>query len=196
MFTGIVSGLGRVVALEKNRGDRRLTIEAPAGFLRRSKLGDSIAVNGVCLTVAGVRGRRFTADVSVETLDATTAKSWVLGDELNLEKALALGQPLGGHLVSGHVDGVGRLIAKHRDARSWRMEFSLSKPLARYVARKGSVCIDGVSLTINGINGLRFGVNIVPHTHQSTTLGRLQPGAPVNIEVDLIARYLERLRSP
>lgn len=193
MFTGIVTGLGRIAALEKNRGDRRLTIETPAGFLKGSRPGDSIAVNGVCLTVAGARGRRFTADVSVETLSATTAGSWGPGDQLNLEKALALGQPLGGHLVSGHVDGVGRLVSKKRDARSWRMEFSLPKPLARYVARKGSVCIDGVSLTVNRIKGLRFGVNIVPHTHQSTTLGRLQPGAPVNIEVDLIARYLERL---
>lgn len=195
MFTGIVVAQGRIAALNKSGGDRRLTIETPAGFLKRSKPGDSVAVNGVCLTVAGTRGRQFTADVSVETLNATTARIWRADDALNLEKALALGQPLGGHLVSGHVDGVGRLVSKQRDARSWRMEFSLPKPLARYLARKGSVCIDGVSLTVNGINGLRFGVNIVPHTHQSTTLGRLQPGAPVNIEVDLIARYLERLRS-
>ncbi len=195
MFTGIVTGLGSVAALKKNGGDRRLTVETPAGFLKARKPGDSIAVNGVCLTVAGLRGRRFSADISVETLNATSAGTWGVGDALNLEKALALGQPLGGHLVSGHVDGVGRLVSKRREARSWRMEFSMPKSMARYLARKGSVCIDGVSLTVNVIKGLKFGVNIVPHTYQSTTLGRLLPGAPVNIEVDLIARYLERLRS-
>ena len=192
MFTGIVTGRGSVIALEKNGGDRRMTVETPAGFLKGSKLGDSIAVNGVCLTVAGMRGGRFTADVSVETLRATTAKAWGVGDALNLEKALALGQPLGGHLVSGHVDGAGRLVSKKREARSWRMEISLPKSLARYVSRKGSICIDGVSLTVNKIKGILFEVNIVPHTHRNTTLGRLLPGDPVNIEVDLIARYLAR----
>lgn len=195
MFTGIIIGLGRISALEKKGGDRRLTIETPAGFLKKVRIGDSIAVSGVCLTVAKISGRRFIADVSVETLNATSAHIWRVGDELNLEKALALGQPLGGHLVSGHVDGVGRLLSKQRDARSWRMVFSLPQPLARYVSRKGSICLDGVSLTVNKIKGIQFEVNIVPHTHGNTTLGQLLPGAPVNVEVDLIARYLDRLKS-
>lgn len=195
MFTGIIIGLGRIASLEKKGGDRRITIETPAGFLKKVRIGDSIAVSGVCLTVAKMSGRRFMADVSLETLKASSAHTWRIGDELNLEKALALGQPLGGHLVSGHVDGVGRLVSKQRAARSWRMVFSLPRPLARYVSRKGSVCLDGVSLTVNKIKGMQFEVNIVPHTHGNTTLGRLLPGAPVNIEVDLIARYLERLKS-
>lgn len=193
MFTGIVSGKGSISAIEKIGGDRRLTIETQAGFLKGVKTGDSIAVSGVCLTVAGMGRRSFQADVSTETLSATTAGTWRRGSRVNLEKALTLGEPLGGHLVSGHVDGVGRLVSTKREARSWRMKFSLSRPLARYVSRKGSVCLDGVSLTVNKIKDLQFEVNIVPHTCRNTTLGLLKPGDPVNIEVDLIARYLERL---
>lgn len=195
MFTGIVESLGQVVAAEKHGRDRRLTIEAAGRFLRGVKAGDSIACSGVCLTVAGLRGRRFAADVSVETLAATTAAAWRAGTVLNLEKALTLARPLGGHLVSGHVDGVGRLAGRRKDARSWRLRFTLPRGLARYVAKKGSVCVDGVSLTVNEVGARAFGVNIVPHTLRHTTLGRLDPGDAVNVEVDLLARYLERLRS-
>jgi riboflavin synthase len=198
MFTGIVSGVGRVVAVGRRGRDARLSIEAPAGFLRGVKAGDSIACGGVCLTVAALARRRFTVDASVETLGLTTAGAWRAGTRLNLEKALALSQPLGGHLVSGHVDGVGRLVSRKADGRSQRLEFSLPRALARYVARKGSICVDGVSLTINDVSAKaggagRFGVNIVPHTLRHTTLGRLAPGDAVNLEVDLVARYLEKL---
>lgn len=193
MFTGLVSAIGTLVAIEHRGGDRRITVEAGAKFLKGVAPGDSIACSGVCLTVTTLRGGRFTADISVETLGATTARSWRAGTALNLEKALALGQPLGGHLVSGHVDGVGRLAARKADARSSRLQISVPKGLARYIAKKGSVCVDGVSLTVNAVGGGGFGVNIIPHTLQHTTLGRLRPGDPVNLEVDLLARYLERL---
>ena len=193
MFTGIVANVGKLVTVEHRGGDRRLFIEAKAGFLKGVKVGDSIACSGVCLTVAALKGRRFAADVSVETLTSTTARSWRPGTALNLEKALTLAQPLGGHLVSGHVDGVGRLESRQADARSARLRFEVPRELARYIARKGSVCVDGVSLTVNDEGAAGFGVNIVPHTLKHTTLGRLQPGDPVNLEVDLLARYLERL---
>lgn len=193
MFTGLIQSVGTLVSVEHRGGDRRLLIEAGAGFLRGVKRGDSIACSGVCLTVAGIKGRRFTADVSVETLTTTTARSWHAGTALNLEKALTLAQPLGGHLVSGHVDGVGRLAGRKTEGRSARLRFTVPRGLARYIARKGSVCVDGVSLTVNSVGGGGFGVNIVPHTLRHTTLGRLQPGDPVNLEVDLLARYLERL---
>jgi len=193
MFTGIVSAIGRVVALEFRGGDRRLTLEAGAGFLKGVRAGDSIACGGVCLTVAALKAKRFVADVSVETLTATTAGSWRAGAQVNLEKALTLAQPLGGHLVSGHVDGVGRLAARKADGRSARLTFNAPRALMRYVARKGSVCVDGVSLTVNETGAAGFGVNIVPHTLRHTTLGQLSPGDPVNLEVDLLARYLEQL---
>lgn len=193
MFTGIVEALGTVVSVEKRGRDRRIVIEAPARFLKSAKLGDSIACGGVCLTVAGKRANRFTADVSVETLEATTAGAWRKGSRINLEPALTLAKPLGGHLVSGHVDGTGRLAGREVEARSVRMTFALPKSLIRYVARKGSICVDGVSLTVNEAGEGGFGVNIVPHTLRHTTLGGLAPGDPVNLEVDLIARYLERL---
>jgi len=193
MFTGIVCSIGTLVSVEHRGGDRRLAIEAGPGFLRGVKLGDSIACSGVCLTVAGLRGRRFAADVSVETLTATTARSWHAGTALNLERALTLAQPLGGHLVSGHVDGVGRLAERRAEGRSVRLRFTVPRGLSRYIARKGSVCVDGVSLTVNAVGRAGFGVNIVPHTLRQTTLGRLKPGDPVNLEVDLLARYLERL---
>jgi riboflavin synthase len=193
MFTGLVSGVGRVVAAARRGRDARLSIEAPRGFLKGVKAGDSIACGGVCLTVAARTPRRFTVDVSAETLGATTAAGWRAGTHLNLEKALTLAQPLGGHLVSGHVDGVGRLASRRADGRSERLRFSLPRALARYVARKGSICVDGVSLTVNDEGAGRFGVNIVPHTLRHTTLGRLAPGDAVNLEVDLVARYLEKL---
>jgi riboflavin synthase len=193
MFTGIVESIGVVVDSVATGQDRRLTLDAPPRVLKGVRSGDSIACGGICLTVARVRGRRFSADVSVETLRHTTAGIWRKATPVNLEKALTLAQPLGGHLVSGHVDGVGRLASRKKEARSVRMTFSLPAALARYVARKGSICVDGVSLTVNGAGAREFGVNIVPHTLRHTTLGRLQPGDPVNLEVDLLARYLERL---
>ena len=193
MFTGIIGSVGTLVSVEHRGGDRRLVVEAGKAFLRGVKPGDSIACSGVCLTVAGLRGARFTADVSVETLTATTAGSWRAGTALNLEKALTLAQPLGGHLVSGHVDGVGRLAARRADGRSQRLRFTVPRSLARYIARKGSVSVDGVSLTVNDVDANRFGVNIIPHTLSQTTLGALTAGSTVNIEVDLVARYLERL---
>lgn len=194
MFTGIIEVLGRIASVEERDGDRRLLIEAGA-LLAQAKLGDSIAVNGACLTVAEIRGTQFAADVSRETLSATTAGSWSVGQAVNLEAALTAGKALGGHLVSGHVDGVGTLRDKHQDARSWRLRFEVPAALSRYIARKGSITVDGVSLTVNEADGRAFAVNMVPHTLQHTTLGRLQPGDAVNLEVDLIARYLEKLIS-
>jgi riboflavin synthase len=193
MFTGITETLGKVLSAETHGGDRRLSLEAPAAFLKGVRVGDSIACSGVCLTVAALRGRRFAADLSVETLDTTTAGGWGVGTPVNLEKALTLAQPLGGHLVSGHVDGVGKLRSRWPQGRSQRLGFSLPKGLSRYVAKKGSICVDGVSLTVNEAGAGEFGVNIVPHTLRQTTLGRLKPGDAVNLEVDLVARYLEKL---
>lgn len=193
MFTGIVEAQGRIAVVETVGGDRRLTIMTDGGYLDGVQLGDSIAVNGVCLTAVQLPAGGFVADVSVETLNATTAKHWAAGTPANLERALTPHKPLGGHMMSGHVDGVGRLVEKHEDARSWRLAFEAPPALARYIARKGSIAIDGVSLTVNDVAGARFEVNIVPHTWTHTTLGGLKPGGEVNLEVDLIARYLERL---
>ena len=193
MFTGIVEALGRIEKLEAVGGDVRLTIATNGAYLDGVNLGDSIASNGVCLTAVALPDKAFVADVSVETLDATTARSWAAGTPLNLERALTAHKPLGGHMMSGHVDGVGHLVEKHVDARSWRLSFEAPQLIARYIARKGSIAIDGVSLTVNAVAGSRFEVNIVPHTWENTTLGALVPGSKVNLEVDLIARYLERL---
>ena len=193
MFTGIVEALGRVEKIEPVGGDVRLTITTDSGYLDGVNLGDSIATNGVCLTAVQLPPGGFVADVSVETLDATTARHWQVGTRLNLERALTPNKPLGGHMMSGHVDGVGHLADKHVDARSWRLGFEAPLAIARYIARKGSVAIDGVSLTVNAVAGTRFEVNIVPHTWEHTTLGGLVVGGKVNLEVDLIARYLERL---
>jgi len=192
MFTGIIEALGRIASVEVIGGDRRMRFEA-SGFLRGSGLGDSIAVNGVCLTAVEFSDDHFVADLSAETLNLTTAGRWQAGQAVNLERALTPSKPLGGHLVSGHVDGLGRLLGQHEEARSWRMQFEAPAELARYIARKGSICIDGISLTVNEVEGARFGVNIVPHTLTHTTLGALAVGDPVNLEVDQIARYLERL---
>jgi riboflavin synthase len=192
MFTGLIEAQGRILSTETVGGDRRMVFEAP-GYLTGVNLGDSISVNGICLTAAALDGDRFTADLSAETLSLTTAGFWKPGRGVNLERALSLQKPLGGHLVSGHVDGIGRLLQKHEDARSWRMIFEAPVDLSRYIAGKGSICIDGVSLTVNEVEGQRFGVNIIPHTLEHTTLGSLASGDPVNLEVDLIARYLERL---
>jgi riboflavin synthase len=195
MFTGIVQSVGIVRAIEPSAGDVTIEVQTPAMSLESVAAGDSIAVNGVCLTVTGMDSDAFRADVSRETLAMTTLGRWEPGTRVNLEKALLAGQPLGGHYVTGHVDGVGRVIGRRDDARSIRVEFEVPTPLAKYVARKGSVCVDGVSLTVNGVSGPRFDVNLVPHTLEVTILGDYQPGTAVNIEVDIIARYLERLSS-
>ena len=193
MFTGIIESVGRIVSVEPRGGDVRMHIESADGYVSDVALGDSVAVGGICLTVREKTAQGFTADLSVETLQATSSGGWAAGRRVNLEKALTPHKPLGGHLVSGHVDGVGRLIERHQEARSWRMQFEAPAGLARYIARKGSITIDGISLTVNDVEGRTFGVNIIPHTLDQTTLGDLQPGDAVNLEVDLIARYLERL---
>lgn len=193
MFTGIVQDIGCIVALEPRAGDVRLRVAVERLPLSAVRLGDSIAVSGVCLTVVEHDAGSFAADVSNETLSRTTLGTLRAGSSVNLEPALRAGDPLGGHLVSGHVDGLGRLVALAQDARSWRMRFATPPELARYVARKGSIAIDGVSLTVNEVEGCEFGVNIIPHTFEVTTLGRLVPGQPVNLEIDQVARYVERL---
>jgi riboflavin synthase len=193
MFTGIIVATGRVVAIEPRGGDLTLGIDAAALDLKRIQIGDSISVQGVCLTVTRWERTVFDADVSRETLAKTTLGSLQKGARVNLEPSLRAGDPLGGHLVSGHVDAVGTLIDARQDARSWRLQFELPEPLMRYVAPKGSICIDGVSLTVNEVGARRFDVNIIPHTHEVTTLGELCPGTGVNIEIDAIARYVERL---
>jgi riboflavin synthase len=193
MFTGIVQDLGRLESRERRGGDEWLTIATDKLDLSRVAVGDSICVQGVCLTVTELRGKSFAADASNETLSLTTLGELAPGAVVNLEPALRAGDALGGHLVSGHVDGVAQVTETSRDARSLRVSFSVPHALARYIARKGSVTIDGVSLTINEVNGDTFGVNLIPHTQEVTTLGRLQVGTRVNLEVDQIARYVERL---
>ncbi len=196
MFTGIVQGVATVRAIEPRGGDVTLVFDTAGISLADIELGGSIAVSGVCLTATRFDAASFAADVSRETLSLTTLGSWVVGSRVNLEKALLAGQALGGHYVTGHVDGVGEMVSRHDDARSVRMEFRVPPELARYVARKGSICIDGVSLTVNGARGDRFDVNLVPHTLEVTTLGDLQAGGRVNLEVDIIARYVERMMHP
>jgi riboflavin synthase len=193
MFTGIVVATGRLVSALAKGGDLELGIDASALGAGRLAIGDSVSVEGVCLTVTRLDGPVFCADVSRETLAKTTLGRFKDGARLNLEPSLRAGDPLGGHLVSGHVDAVGTLIGADEDARSWRLQFELPAPLMRFVAPKGSICINGVSLTVNGVGGRRFDVNIIPHTREATTLGELRVGTGVNIEIDTIARYLERL---
>jgi riboflavin synthase len=193
MFTGIVQGVGRVRSIEPRGGDIRMWIDTGGVPLGDVPVGGSIAVNGCCLTAIEFGPSAFAADLSRETLAMTTAGHWSAGTPVNLEKALTAGQALGGHYVTGHVDGVGRVLSRHDDARSVRVEFEVPPELARYVARKGSICVDGVSLTVNGAVGDRFDVNLVPHTLEVTVLASYEPGTRVNLEVDIIARYLERL---
>ena len=193
MFTGIVQTRGAVARLEARGGDARLVIDAPD--LGEFRVGDSISVSGACLTAAALTERGFAADVSRETLDRTTLGALGAGAAVNLELSLTLASPLGGHLVSGHVDGVGELLSQEEDARSRRLRFRAPEGLARYLAAKGSVCVDGVSLTVNEVEGREFEVNVIPHTAAVTTLGDARPGSRVNLEADLIARYVERLLS-
>lgn len=195
MFTGIVQAIGRIESREARGGDQRLVIEAGDLGLDDVREGDSIAVAGVCLTALDIDGTRFAADVSNETLSLTTLGALAVGAAVNLEKALRLSDRLGGHLVSGHVDGMARVVAVEGDARSQRWTFEVPPPLARYIAAKGSVCLDGVSLTVNTVEGARFSVNLIPHTQAATTFGQRGVGDAVNLEIDLMARYAERLTS-
>lgn len=193
MFTGIVQDMGRIAALQAQGGDLRLTIDVSRLSLADARTGDSIAVSGVCLTALELTSKTFSADVSNETLSLTTLGQLRSGDQVNLEPALRAGDALGGHLVSGHVDGLAEVLSVQGDARSQRVRFRVPAALSRYVARKGSVAIDGVSLTVNEVEGDVFGVNLIPHTWEVTTLGTLAPGRRVNLEIDQVARYVERL---
>jgi riboflavin synthase len=193
VFTGIVLDVGRVLTRETRGGDLRLVIECARLDLASARVGDSICVQGCCLTATAVQGRTFAADISRETLALTTLGELAAGDAVNLEPALRAGDALGGHLVSGHVDGVAQVSAVDDDARSRRVSIGVPPALARYLAPKGSVAVDGVSLTINTVESASFDVNIIPHTQEVTTLGRLAVGVRVNLEVDQVARYLARL---
>jgi len=193
MFTGIVQSVGRIARLEPRGGDVRLHVDTADLDLADVALGDSIAVSGCCLTVVSLAERGFAADVSNESLSLTTLGTLKPGDPVNLEKALRLADRLGGHMVSGHVDGLGKVVSVHDDGRSQRWIFSVPEALARYIAHKGSVTIDGTSLTVNDVAGTRFGVNLIPHTVAHTSFHARKPGDAVNIEVDVVARYIERL---
>jgi len=193
MFTGIIQAIGKVKAIEQRQGDVRLSVDTGDLAIHDANLGDSIAVNGVCLTAIELSNQHFAADVSNETLMTTSLSKIKLGTPINLELALQAQTRLGGHLVSGHVDGVGQLLERNPDARSVRFKFSIPAGLSRYIAQKGSICIDGISLTVNEVDDVSFGVNIVPHTLKMTTLGNRVIGDSVNLEVDVIARYIERL---
>ena len=193
MFTGIVQAIGRVERRDDRGGDLRLNIACGELNLADVALGDSIATNGVCLTVTALERNAFWADVSRETADHSTLAQLAAGAPVNLEKALAVGERLGGHLVSGHVDGVGEVMARWEDARSIRLRLRAPAALARYIAAKGSIAVDGVSLTVNAVDGAEFELNIVPHTAERTLIASYSAGTRVNLEVDVIARYLERL---
>lgn len=193
MFTGIIQAVGKVSDKTVQGGDVRLGIDTGKLGLLSTELGDSIAVNGVCLTVVEMNANQFWADVSRETLDLTMMGKIAVGNEVNLEKALTLSTSLGGHLVSGHVDGVGEVILRKDSGRAIKFVIRAPDGLARYIAHKGSICVDGISLTVNAINGCEFELTIVPHTLSETIMNGYTLGSQVNLEVDLVARYLERL---
>ena len=193
MFTGIIQAIGRIAAIESGEEDIRLRIETGKLPLSEVKLGDSIATSGVCLTVTELPGDGFWADVSPETLSLTSLGTKDVGDSVNLETSLTLQTALGGHLVSGHVDGVGQVERIVEDARFWRVTIAAPENLARYIAMKGSICVDGTSLTVNQVEGANFELTIIPQTWEETVFSEYQTGSLVNLEVDVIARYLERL---
>jgi len=193
MFTGIIETIGQVVSTRSIDGDVRITISAPDYAEREIALGDSVALNGVCLTVVERDGDNLCFDVSVESINHSLIGDWIGGTNVNLEMAVLPTTRLGGHLVSGHVDGLARLTHLQSDARSWRMVFQAPEELKKYIAKKGSITINGISLTVNSVNDNVFDINVIPHTFEVTTLGELKPDDQVHIEVDLIARYLERL---
>jgi riboflavin synthase len=193
MFTGIIQAVGEIAALEPSGGDLRLRIRTGKLDLADVELGDSIATSGVCLTVTGLPGDGYWADVSRESLALTTLGELREGSRVNLEKSLTPASRLGGHIVSGHVDGIGEIVDLAEDGRAWRVEVRAPDELARYIAHKGSICIDGTSLTVNTVDGARFSLMIIPQTMAETVFGDYRPGTRVNLEVDVIARYLERL---
>ena len=193
MFTGIVQALGEIAAIVETDGDVRLRVMTGKLPLADVAIGDSISTNGVCLTVTELPGDGYWADVSTETLSLTSLKSIKAGTKVNLEKSVTPTTALGGHLVSGHVDGLGVVRRLEQDARSWRVTIEAPKELAKYIAGKGSICIDGTSLTVNTVNGASFELNIIPQTWEETVFQFYQVGSEVNLEVDIIARYLERL---
>jgi len=193
MFTGIIQAQGTIVAIEKTGGDVRLSVQSTGLPFASYALGESIAVNGACLTATALRDDGFDADVSVETLAVTALANQAVGASVNLEPSLSLGDRLGGHLVSGHVDCIGAVVRVGNDARSIQLRVEIPAEFARYVARKGSVCVDGVSLTINEVSENAFDLNIIPHTAETTIIGDYAVGTAVNIEVDMLARYVERL---
>lgn len=195
MFTGLIQSIGRVAALQPRGGDLRIVIDAGSLDLSTTQAGDSIAVSGVCLTALEPHAGGFAADVSNETLACTTLGRLRVGDRVNLERSLTLATPLGGHFVSGHVDGVGRVLSIADDGRSQRWVFEVPEDLRRYIASKGSVAVNGVSLTVNELTPTGFGVNLIPHTLAHTSFGTMAVGEAINIEIDLLARYVERLMS-
>jgi riboflavin synthase len=193
MFTGIIQSVGTLLNLKQKGGDVELSVQTGQLDMQDVALGDSIAVNGVCLTAVTLETNSFSADVSRETLSLTSLGGLTKGSPVNLEKALTLQTRLGGHLVSGHVDGLATVVSRHRDGRSERFLMKAPDELAKYIAEKGSITMDGVSLTVNKVDGATFELNIVPHTLQETIIGHYQAGTQVNLEVDVVARYLERL---
>ena len=195
MFTGLIEGVGQVAALEPRGGDVRLRIAVGSLPFADVALGESIAVSGVCLTVIEFDAGSFAADASTETLGLTTLGGMAVGQAVNLERAMRPTNRLGGHLVSGHVDGVGRVLSVHDDARSQRWRFAAPTSLSKYIATKGSICVDGVSLTVNAVDHEGFDVALIPHTVSHTAFSTTRVGDPVNLEIDLVARYVERLLS-
>lgn len=195
MFTGLIEGVGQVLALEPRGGDLRLRIGVGSLPFADVSLGESIAVSGVCLTVIDFDAASFAADASTETLALTTLGELAVGHAVNLERAMRPTDRLGGHLVSGHVDGLGRVLSVHEDARAQRWRFAAPARLLKYIATKGSICVDGVSLTVNAVDAEGFEVALIPHTVSQTAFATTQVGASVNLEVDLVARYVERLLS-
>ena len=193
MFTGLIQAVGRIAQIEKGEQDIRLRIETGKLPLAEVALGDSIATSGVCLTVTELPGGGYWADVSPETLSLTSLGTKSIGDPVNLETSLTLNTPLGGHLVSGDVDGVGKIQEIIEDARFWRVKVAAPENLARYIAMKGSICVDGTSLTVNQVDGASFELTIIPQTWEETVFSEYEVGSRVNLEVDVIARYLERL---
>ncbi len=192
MFTGLISDVGRVAAFERDANGARLVIET-AYDVDTIEMGASIALAGACHTVVAKAPRRVSFDSSNETLARTIIGAWTVGARVNLERSLTLGQELGGHIVSGHVDGVGTVVGRSRDGDAWRFQFSAPKPLLRFIAEKGSITVNGVSLTVNGADDEGFHVAIIPHTMAMTTFAGLQVGDPVNLEIDMLARYVKRL---
>lgn len=193
MFTGIIAAVGEIIGFEQREGDVRLTIRTGDLDMSDVGLGDSIACNGCCLTVVEMTDNSFVVDVSVESLSLTTIGDWKAGTRINLEKAMLATDRFGGHIVSGHVDGIGEIRSRETDARSERFVIRVPSELAQFIAYKGSITIDGTSLTVNKVSGTDFDINIIPHTLEHTIIGGYQAGTKVHLEVDVVARYLERL---